>query len=61
MSQLVSLLNKLRRDEDGATLVEYTMLLFIIVLAVITTLSKVGNWVNTTWSHFCATLGANCS
>src|SRR5262245_14723533 len=52
MKKVVELVCGLRRDEDGASLVEYTMLLAIIVLAVITTLGGVGRWVNNTWSGF---------
>jgi pilus assembly protein Flp/PilA len=58
MKKVVELVRGLRRDEDGASLVEYTMLLAIIVLAVITTLGNVGNWVNNTWSNFWTALQA---
>ena len=52
MKKALELVRGLRRDEDGATLVEYTMLLAIIVLAVITTFGLVGAWVNNTWTNF---------
>jgi len=41
-----------------ASLVEYTMLLAIIVLAVIGTLGSVGRWVNNTWSGFFTALNS---
>lgn len=44
------LIEKLRRDEDGAALIEYTVLLGILVVAVIATIVAVGGWVNTKWS-----------
>jgi len=37
MSKAWSLIEKLRRDEDGAALIEYTVLLGILVVAVIAT------------------------
>jgi pilus assembly protein Flp/PilA len=56
VSEMIRLFDKIRKDEEGATLVEYTMLLAIIVVAVITTLGKVGNWVNAKWTAFCTSL-----
>ena len=58
MKKVMELVRGLRRDEDGATLVEYTMLLAIVVLAVITTLAAVGGWVNNTWTNFNTALQA---
>ena len=52
MRRVLELVRGLRRDENGATLVEYTMLLAIITLAVITTFGLVGRWVNSTWTNF---------
>jgi pilus assembly protein Flp/PilA len=60
MAKLVRVLNKIRKDEDGATLVEYTMLLAIIVVAVIGTLTTVGSWVNNQWLTLCKALNAGC-
>jgi pilus assembly protein Flp/PilA len=50
MSKAWSLIEKLRRDEDGAALIEYTVLLGILVVAVIATIVAVGGWVNTKWT-----------
>ena len=52
MKKVFELVRGLRRDEEGATLVEYTILLSIIVVAVIATIGLVGTWVNTTWHNF---------
>jgi len=41
--------NKLRKDEDGAALIEYTVLLGILVVAVIGIIIAVGGWVNSKW------------
>ena len=44
------LVRKLSRDEEGAALIEYTVLLGILVVAVIAIIVAVGGWVNTQWS-----------
>ena len=44
------LLRKLRKDEDGAALIEYTVLLGILIVAVIATIVLVGTWVNNQWT-----------
>ena len=49
MSKVTSLMQKLRRDEDGAALIEYTVLLGILVVAVIATITLVGTWVSGQW------------
>jgi Flp pilus assembly pilin Flp len=58
MKKALELIRGLRSDEDGASLVEYTMLLAIIVPAVIGTLGSVGRWVNNTWSGFFTALNS---
>jgi pilus assembly protein Flp/PilA len=50
MSKAWNLIQKLRQDEDGAALIEYTVLLGILVVAVIATIVAVGTWVNLRWS-----------
>ena len=50
MSNVWNLIQKLRRDEDGAALIEYTVLLGILVVAVVATIVAVGTWVNLQWS-----------
>ena len=46
----LKLIKRLARDEDGAPLVEYTVLLGILVVAVIALIIAVGSWVNNKWS-----------
>jgi pilus assembly protein Flp/PilA len=41
---------RLGKDEEGAALIEYTVLLGILVVAVIATIVAVGNWVNGKWT-----------
>lgn len=43
-------LEKFRKDEDGAALIEYTVLLGILLVAVIAIIVFVGGWVNGKWS-----------
>ena len=50
MSKVWKLIQKLHRDEDGAALIEYTVLLGILVVAVIATIIAVGGWVNGKWT-----------
>ena len=55
------MLNQIRRlwkDEEGATLLEYTILLAIIVVAVITFITAIGGWINTQWSNLNSALVA---
>jgi pilus assembly protein Flp/PilA len=50
MSKVLKLIEKLRRDEDGAALIEYTVLIGILVVAVIATIVAVGGWVDGRWT-----------
>jgi pilus assembly protein Flp/PilA len=51
MRGLMTLVRQLKSDEDGATLIEYTVLLAIILVAVIAIIAAVGAWVNTQWAN----------
>jgi len=59
MSKIVQSLRKLAKDEDGAALVEYTVLLGIMLVAVVATIGLVGGWVNTKWTALWTALSAN--
>jgi pilus assembly protein Flp/PilA len=50
MRKFLGTLKKFGKDEEGAALIEYTVLLGILVVAVVTTIGAVGTWVNTKWS-----------
>lgn len=56
MSKALKLVQKLRRDEDGAALIEYTVLLGILLVAVIAAITFVGGWVGTQWNNLQAAL-----
>ena len=50
MSKALNLISKLRKDQDGAALIEYTVLLGILIVAVIATIGLVGTWVSGQWT-----------
>ena len=50
MLKVLNLLEKFRRDEGGAALIEYTVLLGILLVAVIATIGLVGTWINGQWT-----------
>lgn len=50
MNRAVRLMKKLGKDEEGAALVEYTVLLGVMLVTVIGTIALVGGWVNSKWT-----------
>ena len=56
MSKVLAFIDMFRKDEDGAALVEYTVLLGILLVAVIATIAAVGAWVNNKWTELNANL-----
>jgi pilus assembly protein Flp/PilA len=59
MRKAMQLVQKLRGDEEGAALVEYTVLLGVMLVAVISTIVLVGGWVTNKWGALLTTLQAN--
>jgi pilus assembly protein Flp/PilA len=51
MRYIVSLIKKLKSNEDGASLIEYTVLLAILLVAVIAIITGVGGWILNQWSN----------
>ncbi|WP_293857097.1 Flp family type IVb pilin [uncultured Alsobacter sp.] len=45
------------KNEDGAALLEYTVLLGILLVTVIASISSVGSWIDTKWSKMVTDLG----
>jgi len=58
MTKFLRLLAGLKRDEEGAALVEYTVLLGILLVAVIATIGLVGTWIASNWTYLCGQLPA---
>ena len=56
MRSVMKVLNQLKSDEDGASLIEYTVLLGILLVAVIVVIGAVGNWINNEWTALNANL-----
>ncbi len=50
MSAAWNVVRRLGKDEEGASLVEYTVLLGILMVAVIATIGLVGTWINGKWT-----------
>jgi pilus assembly protein Flp/PilA len=59
MPKALQLLKTVAKDEEGAALVEYTVLLGIMLVAVVGTIGLVGGWVNTKWTALWTALSAN--
>ena len=62
MTKLWGFLARLRKDEDGATMIEYSILIGIITAAVITLIIAMGDYVVSQWALVCsAATGATCN
>ena len=59
MQKALRLVKRLSADEEGAALVEYTVLLGVMLVAVISTIVLVGGWVNTKWQALWTALQGN--
>ena len=46
MRQAVTVLSQLKKDEDGATLTQYTALIAILIVVVILAVREVGSWIS---------------
>lgn len=49
-------LNSFKKNTSGAALVEYSLLIGLITVAVVATIVLVGTWVNTQWTNLEAAL-----
>jgi pilus assembly protein Flp/PilA len=56
MSNALQLVRKVKRDEEGAALIEYTVLLGILLVGVIATITIVGTWVGGQWTSLSGAL-----
>jgi pilus assembly protein Flp/PilA len=56
MIKALEFVGKLARNEEGAALIEYTVLLGILIVAVITVIGTVGGWVHNKWVALNASL-----
>jgi pilus assembly protein Flp/PilA len=56
MTKVLNLAKRFVADEEGAALIEYTVLLGIMLVAVIATIVLVGTWVQGRWTALNANL-----
>ena len=49
MRSVVNLIRQIKTDEDGAALIEYTVLLGILLTAVLLIIVAVGGWISSKW------------
>ena len=56
MKKVLELSRQFRDDDNGAAMVEYTILLGMITVAVIASIVIVGGWVTGRWSLLATTL-----
>lgn len=59
MNSVVNIANRFHQDESGAAMVEYTVLLGIITVAVIAIIVGVGGWVTGRWTGLCGNLNTS--
>jgi pilus assembly protein Flp/PilA len=48
--QLKTVVTEFKKDEGGAALIEYTVLLGILLIAVIALIAFIGTWISGQWS-----------
>ena len=56
MRDVMNLAKQLKADENGASLIEYTVLLAILLIAVIAIIGGVGGWILNKWTNLNAAL-----
>lgn len=59
MKKFMTMARQFRDDENGAAMVEYTILLGIIAAASITAIIAIGTWVTASFENLCGTLADN--
>jgi pilus assembly protein Flp/PilA len=58
MQKLRNFVARFRKDESGAAMIEYTVLIGLITVAVILTVIFVGDWVGTQWTALSTALNS---
>ena len=53
-------LNTFMRNESGATLVEYSLLIGLITVLVVAAVFGIGGWAQAQWTGLCGAVGAAC-
>ncbi len=55
---VTSLRERIERDQDGAALIEYSILIGLITVLAVATIALVGTWVSTKWTALKNAIGA---
>lgn len=50
MRKFVAAFKQFKKDEDGAALIEYTVLIGIMLVAVIALITFMGGWITSQWT-----------
>ena len=53
MTKALNAIKRFAADEEGTALMEYTILLGILVVAVITIITTLGTWISAQWKALC--------
>ena len=61
MSKFVDLAKRLESDEEGAALIEYSILLGVIAVVCVAAAVAIGGWVGTKWTALCTALSLTCT
>ena len=56
MMKALNTIKRFAADEDGTALMEYTILLGILVVAVIAVITTLGGWISASWKAMCSTI-----
>jgi len=56
MRKTLTVLKQIGNDEKGAALVEYTVLLGVMLVVVVSMILGVGTWISTQWSSLSSSI-----
>ena len=60
MQKVSKLLRSVAKDEEGAALIEYSILLGVIAVVCVAAAIAVGNWSGSKWQALCTALSITC-
>jgi len=55
---MLNLIKTFRKEEDGASLIEYSLLIGLITVAAVASILVIGPWVATQWANLVTATGA---
>jgi pilus assembly protein Flp/PilA len=60
MRKMINFFRRFADDENGTALMEYSILLGLVVVAVIAIIGALASWIQTQWLTLCNGLVGNC-